>query len=156
MRICINCSLISGEGLYYTSMNLTIQNSKKKLTSLYICYRVFVVMKDCLFCKIAKGEVPASIVYKDKNVVAFKDINPQAPVHILVIPVKHISSLRDDEATNAELLSSIFATIQKLAVKFSLDNGFRVVSNCDVDGGQTVWHLHFHLLGRRKLSWPPG
>jgi histidine triad (HIT) family protein len=110
----------------------------------------------CLFCKIVKGEIPADIVHRDDQVVAFRDISPQAPVHILVIPVKHIASLTEPEASNGEMLSKIFAVIQKIAADMKLDKGFRVVTNCGSDGGQTVDHIHFHVLGKRSLTWPPG
>ena len=113
-------------------------------------------MSDCLFCKIVAGEIPADVVYRDENVVAFKDINPQAPVHLLVIPVKHIAKVTEPQAADGEMLSSIYKTIRLLAEKFQLDKGFRIVTNCGDEGGQTVYHLHFHLLGQRKLDWPPG
>ena len=113
-------------------------------------------MSDCLFCKIINGEIPADIVYRDDHVVAFKDISPQAPVHILVIPTAHIEKLTDPAATDGRMLTRIFDIIQKLAKKFELSEGFRIVSNCDEFGGQTVNHIHFHLLGKRQLNWPPG
>lgn len=113
-------------------------------------------MSDCLFCKIVDKKIPADIVYRDDNVVAFRDINPQAPVHLLVVPVKHIEKLTDTQAADGKMLATIYTTIQKLAKEFKLDNGFRVVTNCGDDGGQTVYHIHFHILGQRQLKWPPG
>lgn len=113
-------------------------------------------MSDCLFCKIINKEIPAEIVYQDKDVVAFKDINPQAPVHILVVPVKHIDQLTNPEATNKQILGAIFSVIQKLAKDMELENGFRVVVNCGPQAGQTVYHIHFHLLAKRPMNWPPG
>lgn len=109
-----------------------------------------------MFCKIIDGTVPADIVYRDENVVAFRDINPQAPVHILVIPVKHVASLTSPEATDGKMLTEVFSTIQKIAADNGLEKGFRVVANCGEDGGQTVHHIHFHVLGKRILTWPPG
>lgn len=113
-------------------------------------------MSDCLFCKIVDGKIPAEVVYRDDQVVAFKDVNPQAPVHLLVIPVKHIEKLTDAQVVDGKMLAAIYTTIQKLAEEFKLDNGFRVVTNCGDDGGQTVYHIHFHILGQRQLKWPPG
>ncbi|GAB4282813.1 MAG: HIT domain-containing protein [Candidatus Rifleibacteriota bacterium] len=113
-------------------------------------------MNDCLFCKIIAGKIPAEIVYRGENVVAFKDINPQAPVHILVIPTKHIEKLTDPEANDGRMLSEIFSAIQKIAAENDLEKGFRVVTNCGAEAGQTVFHLHFHVLGKRPLTWPPG
>ena len=109
-------------------------------------------MENCLFCKIINGEIPSSIVYKDDEVIAFKDINPQAPVHILVVPREHIQSALDKKATDGKMLSSVFSAIAKIAKENKLDNGFRIINNCGADGGQTVPHLHFHLLGGRSLG----
>ena len=114
-------------------------------------------MADCIFCKIANKDIPSEIVYEDDRVIAFKDLNPQAPVHILVIPKKHISTLNDIEEKDSALIGHIYYTIKKLAKDMEIDeDGFRVVSNCGEFGGQTVFHIHFHLLGGRKFSWPPG
>lgn len=113
-------------------------------------------MSDCLFCKIIEGNIPAEIVYRDDNVVAFKDINPQAPVHLLVIPVKHIDRLTNPEAADGKVLGAVFSAIQKLAEEMQLEKGFRVVTNCGPEAGQTVYHIHFHVLGKRALNWPPG
>ena len=96
------------------------------------------------------------MVYQDEHTVAFKDINPQAPVHVLVVPKKHVATLLEKDAANGELLSRIYTVIQHLAKEFELEKGFRVVSNYGPDGGQSVYHIHFHLLGRRVMGWPPG
>lgn len=109
-----------------------------------------------MFCKIIDGKIPADIVYRDENVIAFKDINPQAPVHLLVIPVQHIDKLTAEGASEPQMLSRVFTVIGRLAVENGLEQGFRVVVNCGENGGQTVGHLHFHVLGKRVMSWPPG
>lgn len=109
-------------------------------------------MENCLFCKIINGEIPSAIVYKDDEVVAFKDINPQAPVHILVVPRKHIKCATELEAADGKMLSAVFSAINRIAKENKLDNGFRIINNCGADGGQTVPHLHFHLLGGRSLG----
>jgi histidine triad (HIT) family protein len=112
---------------------------------------------DCLFCKIANGEIPVEKVYEDEEVVAFNDINPEAPVHILIVPKKHISSIAEIEAEDLSIVSKIFSAAKLLAEKNGLsENGYRIVNNCGKDGGQTVMHLHFHLLGGRSFNWPPG
>jgi len=113
-------------------------------------------MEQCLFCRIITGEIPAEIVHRDENAVVFKDINPQAPVHLLVIPTRHIARLTDPEAADGKMLSQVFTVIQKMADEHGLEAGFRVVTNCGENAGQTVHHLHFHILGRRCMSWPPG
>lgn len=110
-------------------------------------------MSDCLFCKIIKGEIPSAKVYEDETVYAFKDIAPIAPVHILVIPKEHISKLEDVNETNSAVISHIFEVAAKIAKDMGLTNGYRVVSNCGEDAGQTVFHIHFHLLAGRKLGW---
>ena len=109
-------------------------------------------MEDCIFCKIIKGEIPSNKVYEDDEIVAFNDINPMAPVHILVIPKKHIESANEIKEEDELLIGKIFTVIKKLAKENNLDNGYRVVNNCGEDGGQAVKHLHFHLLGGRKLK----
>ena len=113
-------------------------------------------MSDCLFCKIAAGEIPSDTVHRSENVVAFRDINPAAPTHILVIPVRHIASAAELGASDASLLAEIFETIAGLAEKEGLSDGWRVVTNVGSDAGQSVHHLHFHLIGGRTMSWPPG
>lgn len=112
---------------------------------------------DCIFCRIAKKEIPSTVVYEDDQVVAFRDINPQAPVHVLVIPRKHIPSLLEMADEDLILMGRMMKVISKLAGDLGLSaDGFRVVNNCGPDAGQTVPHLHFHLLGGRELGWPPG
>ncbi|MCA1796184.1 MAG: histidine triad nucleotide-binding protein [Desulfuromonadaceae bacterium] len=114
-------------------------------------------MKDCLFCKIVAGEIPARIVYEDEQVVAFEDVNPQAPEHLLVIPRRHIVSLADAEPEDAALLGHIQCVIAELArARGCAEPGFRVVNNCNADGGQEVGHIHYHVLAGRKMEWPPG
>jgi histidine triad (HIT) family protein len=110
------------------------------------------VAKDCLFCKIAAGEVPAEIVYQDDWVVAFKDIKPVAPVHVLIIPRKHISDLSVITGEDTELIGRIHLAAVEVARQFGLDErGFRLVNNCKEEGGQVIYHLHFHLIGGRQL-----
>ena len=109
-------------------------------------------MNDCLFCKIIAGDIPSTKVYEDENVFAFRDINPQAPVHILVVPKQHIACAADITAENSAVVAHVFESIAKIAKAEGLDNGYRVVNNCGEDGGQTVMHLHFHILGGLKLS----
>ena len=111
---------------------------------------------DCLFCKIIKGEIPSTKVYEDAFVLAFKDIDPQAPFHAVVIPKQHIVSAAEINSENSVYVSKIFEAISKIAEDNNLDGGFRVVTNCGKDGGQTVGHLHYHLLAGRRLHWPPG
>ena len=112
-------------------------------------------MDDCLFCKIAAGEIPSTKVYEDELVYAFKDIAPVAPVHVLIIPKQHVmSSLNDITEDNAAIIAHIMMVAAKLAKEMGLENGYRVVNNCGEDAGQTVKHLHFHLIGGKKLQWP--
>ncbi len=106
---------------------------------------------DCLFCAIIKGEIPSKKVYEDDNVYAFYDINPNAPVHVLVVPKQHIESLDAVNADNASVVSLVMQAIPKIASQLGLKNGYRVVSNIGEDGGQTVKHLHFHILGGTKM-----
>lgn len=112
-------------------------------------------MADCIFCKIAAGEIPSNKVYEDGQVLAFHDLDPQAPVHVLVIPKAHIASAAEITAENSGVVAHIFEVIAKLAGELGLEKGFRVVNNCGEDGMQSVQHLHFHLLGKRKMGWPP-
>ena len=107
---------------------------------------------DCLFCKIGAGEIPSTKVYEDEKSLAFRDIAPMAPTHILVIPKTHIGSVAELTAENADVVAHIFATIPQIAEAEGLTNGYRVVSNCGPDAGQTVRHLHFHILGGRQLT----
>ena len=110
-------------------------------------------MSDCLFCKIVKKEIPSTIVYEDEEIIAFRDINPVAPVHVLVIPKKHISSLVDLKPEDETVVGRIYSVINKIAKQEGIDEkGFRVVVNCGEDGGQEVKHLHFHLIGGKKLG----
>ena len=113
-------------------------------------------MEDCLFCKIAAGEIPSKKLYEDETLLAFYDIDPQAPIHFLVIPKQHIDSAASLTETDGALLAHIFATIAKLAKELECDKGYRVVTNIGEDGGQSVKHLHFHVLAKRSLAWPPG
>ena len=107
---------------------------------------------DCLFCKIVSGEIESKKVYKDSKVLAFEDLNPIAPIHILIIPKNHISSADDLTDQNSDIVGYIFRIASKLAKKLNL-NGYRIINNCGEDGGQSVHHLHFHLLGGKKLNW---
>src|SRR5690606_22233860 len=111
---------------------------------------------DCLFCKIVAGDIPARKLYEDEHVVAFHDIAPQAPVHFLVIPKKHIGMLTDLTADDTFLAGHILYTAQRLAKEQGCDDGFRVTMNTNEMGGQTVYHIHMHVLGQRQMSWPPG
>lgn len=107
---------------------------------------------DCIFCKIANGEIPSTKVYEDDTVLAFKDINPQAPVHIVIIPKQHICCAAEITPDNSAVVAHVFEVIALLSKQLGLENGFRVINNCGDDGGQTVKHLHFHLIGGVKLS----
>lgn len=107
---------------------------------------------DCVFCKIINGEIPSNKVYEDEKILAFYDLEPQAPVHVLIIPKNHICCTDKLDETNCEIVGYIFSKISKIAEKLGLENGYRVVNNCKEDGGQTVFHLHFHLLGGKKLN----
>ena len=109
-------------------------------------------MNDCLFCKIAAGEIPSAKVYEDDKLLAFKDINPQAPVHILIIPKAHYESVNTLDETSAPVVGDIMLAAKKIAAEQSLNNGYRLLTNIGEDGGQTVKHLHFHLIGGVKLS----
>lgn len=113
-------------------------------------------MGDCVFCKIVDKEIPSNVVYEDDRILCFHDLDPQAPVHVLIIPKKHIASLDDVQAEDQELLGYILTKVKEIAAELRLENGYRLVNNCGEDGFQTVKHLHFHLLGKRKLTWPPG
>ncbi len=113
-------------------------------------------MTDTIFGKIIRREIPADIVYEDDLALAFKDVNPQAPTHILVIPKKPIPRLSESQPGDAALMGHLLMTAKKVAEQANLDNGYRIVINNGADGGQTVDHLHLHILGDRFLSWPPG
>lgn len=111
---------------------------------------------DCLFCKIINGEIPSNKVYEDDTVFAFRDIAPQAPTHILIIPKQHIKSAAEIDESNSAVISHIFEVAAKIAKQEELDDGFRIVNNCGDIAGQTVKHLHFHLMGGREFTWPAG
>ncbi|MBR4868800.1 MAG: histidine triad nucleotide-binding protein [Clostridia bacterium] len=111
---------------------------------------------NCLFCKIAFGEIPSTKVYEDEQVLAFKDIEPQAPFHVLIIPKEHIASAGEITPENSGIVAHIFEVAAALAKEHNLTNGFRLVTNCGEQAGQTVGHLHFHMLAGRNLGWPPG
>ena len=110
----------------------------------------------CLFCNIVNKKIPADIVYESETVLAFKDISPQAPIHVLIIPKQHIDNVLGFTPNDGKLLSDLMLAIKNIAKKQALENGFRIVTNTGQESGQEVNHLHFHLLGGRKLSWPPG
>lgn len=112
---------------------------------------------DCIFCKIIKGEIPSNKIYEDDKVLAFHDISKEAPVHFLVIPKAHIESINNINEENSKIISHIFTVISKIVKEIGIsDTGYRIVNNCGKDGGQSVNHLHFHILGQRELKWPPG
>lgn len=114
-------------------------------------------MENCIFCKIAAGDIPADIVYQDDTVVAFRDLNPQAPTHILVIPRRHLATLNDVEPDVEPILGRMFGAVKEIAAAEGLsDPGYRTVINCNEAGGQAVFHIHLHLLGGRMMHWPPG
>jgi len=113
-------------------------------------------MSDCIFCKIAEGEIPSNKAYEDDKILVFHDLDPQAPVHVLMIPKKHISSLNETTEEDAKLLSYMMLKIKDVARDLGLENGYRVVINTGEDGGQTVKHMHIHILGQRSMIWPPG
>lgn len=113
-------------------------------------------MSDCIFCMIANKEIPSNIAYEDDKIMVFHDLEPQAPVHVLMISKKHIPSLDDVTIDDQELLGYMLLKVKDIADQLGLENGYRLVNNCGADALQTVRHLHFHLLGKRKMGWPPG
>lgn len=114
-------------------------------------------MSDCLFCKILDGDIPADIVYESDTVIAFRDINPQAPTHVLIIPRKHIATINDIDDADQAIVGSLFSAAREIARDEGYaESGYRTVMNCNEDAGQTVFHIHLHMLGGRPLSWPPG
>lgn len=114
-------------------------------------------MSDCLFCKINQGDIPANILYQDDDITVFKDISPQAPVHFLVIPKKHISTINDLQDVDTGLLGKMMLQAKKTAADLGVaESGYRTTMNCNDDGGQTVHHIHLHVLGGRQMTWPPG
>lgn len=118
--------------------------------------RTDAVERECLFCRIARREVHADVLFEDDRVLAFRDINPQAPVHVLVIPKRHIGSLADLTASDEDLMGHTFVVASSLASELGVIDGFRVVGNCGEKAGQSVFHIHIHLLGGRRFGWPPG
>lgn len=114
-------------------------------------------MTDCIFCKIAAGEIPTTKVYDDGEVLAFRDINPEAPVHLLVIPRRHIATLNDLTEADAALIGQLYLAAKQVVTELGVaENGYRTVINCNRDAGQIVFHVHMHLLAGRELGWPPG
>lgn len=113
-------------------------------------------MTDCIFCKLANGEIPTDMVYQDDLIAAFRDAEPQAPVHILMVPKQHVASLDDLTDDHKDLMGHMMLKIKEIAKIEGLENGYRAVINCGEDGQQTVKHLHIHILGKRKMTWPPG
>ncbi len=114
-------------------------------------------MQSCVFCKIVAGEIPSKKVYEDDALLAFEDVNPAAPVHILIIPKKHMETLHEIQDADKKLIGSIFIAANEITRKKGIaQEGFRIVANCGENGGQTVFHIHFHLLGGRRMEWPPG
>ncbi len=114
-------------------------------------------MNDCLFCKIAAGDIPSQTVFENEHIIAFRDVAPQAPTHILIIPRKHIATINDMTADDRMLVGEMVAVAKEIARAEGLsDNGYRLVFNCNKDAGQAVFHIHLHLLGGRKMGWPPG
>ena len=114
-------------------------------------------MSDCLFCKMVSGEIQPDTVYEDDNVLAFRDLNPQAPTHVLVIPKRHISTINDLNSDDAELVGQIYLAAKQVAeIDGIAEDGFRTVMNCNAGAGQTVFHIHLHVLGGRGMQWPPG
>jgi histidine triad (HIT) family protein len=112
---------------------------------------------DCLFCKIIAGELPATIIYQDEKVMAFRDLYPKAPTHILIVPRKHLATLNDMQEGDKELMGHIAYVAKQLAKELGIsESGYRILMNCNGDGGQVVFHIHMHLLGGRLLKWPPG
>jgi histidine triad (HIT) family protein len=113
-------------------------------------------MSDCIFCKIVSGDIPAQKVFENEHVVGFKDLNPVAPLHVLVIPKKHISTINDIEQEDAELVGQMYLAAKQIAADNGLsERGYRTTMNCNADAGQTVFHIHLHLLGGQAMGWPP-
>ncbi len=114
-------------------------------------------MSDCLFCKMVSGEISPDTVYEDDQVLAFRDLSPQAPLHVLVIPKQHISTMNELVGSNEQLVGHLLTTAVKIAADNGYaENGYRTVMNCNADGGQSVFHIHLHLLAGRRMQWPPG
>jgi histidine triad (HIT) family protein len=114
-------------------------------------------MSDCIFCKIIDGKIPSKVIYEDDDVLAFKDISAQAPLHVLIIPKKHIATINDLNTDNADVIGKLYLAAKKITADAGYaDDGYRVVMNCGEAAGQTIFHIHLHLLAGRSLSWPPG
>lgn len=114
-------------------------------------------MSDCLFCKMIAGDIPTDVVYQDDDVFAFRDINPQAPLHVLIVPKNHIATINDLQSDHAQLIGKLFLAAKKIAADEGVSEpGYRTVINCNAEAGQTVFHIHLHLLAGRQMSWPPG
>lgn len=114
-------------------------------------------MENCIFCKIVQGEIPSNKVYEDEYLIAFKDLSPVAPEHVLIVPKVHIDSLNEVDESHKALLGHLWITASKIAALLGVaENGYRIVNNCGTEGGQTVGHIHFHLMGGRTMKWPPG
>lgn len=114
-------------------------------------------MNECLFCKMVTREITPEIVYENDDVLAFKDINPQAPVHVLIVPKRHVSTINDIEPADAELIGRLFLAAKEVALQEGVgERGYRTLMNCNADGGQLVFHVHLHLLAGRRMGWPPG
>jgi len=114
-------------------------------------------MSDCIFCKIIAGEIPATVVHETDDVLAFRDLGPQAPTHVLVIPKRHIATINDMQDSDAELVGKLYLAAQKVAADEGIsESGYRTVMNCNKGAGQTVFHMHLHMLGGRPMTWPPG
>ena len=114
-------------------------------------------MEECIFCKIINGEIDAEIIYRDEELIAFKDVNPQAPVHLLLMPIRHIATTNDLTMEDAPLIGRLMLKARELALQNpELEKGYRFVLNCEAMGGQAVYHIHLHIIGGRRMAWPPG
>lgn len=114
-------------------------------------------MSDCIFCKIVSGDIPSDIVYQDEYVLGFRDMSPQAPVHVLLIPKKHIATINDIQEEDTQVIGKLYLAAKAIAKQEGMaEDGYRCVMNCNQDGGQAVYHIHLHLLGKRQMTWPPG
>jgi len=113
-------------------------------------------MSDCVFCMIINKEIPSTVIYEDDKIMAFHDVEPQAPAHCLIVTKKHIASLDEIASEDIELIGYLITKVKDIAAELGIENGYRLVNNCGEDAMQSVKHMHFHLLGKRKLTWPPG
>ena len=144
-----------GHGLW--ALNIPVSNPRCLVVLDSPGTRRLLMSDDCLFCKIAKGEIPAKIVYEDDQVLAFEDVNPQAPFHVLIIPRRHISTLNDAQEGDAALLGGLITRAAQIAKdRGHAQDGYRTVFNCNRGAGQSVFHIHLHLLAGRNMTWPPG